>query len=137
MAYLLLHLFLLGGFDLGDLVHAVDLDLGAHDLDLVVVHGSIGADDLGVGHGAGTADADRLLQDEAIGQEGVSNGSAGFLYDMDVVQVRAPLEPQHGVHGQLGEVLLVLREQFRGERRLRDVQEVLVELLFVLRVVGG
>lgn len=46
---------------------------------------------------------------------------------MDGVQVPGALQPDDGVHRQLGEVVFVMSQQFGGQRRPGDVQEVLLE----------
>ena len=86
--YFFFHFFFFSGFNLGDFFHGVDLDLGAHDFDLVLVHGRVGAHDFGVFHARGTPHRDGLFQDESVTQEGVSDASAGLLDYMNVVQIR-------------------------------------------------
>lgn len=48
------------------------------------------------------SDADLLVEQEALGEEGVLEGAARLLDDLDVLQVRRALEAQHRVHRQLG-----------------------------------
>lgn len=103
-----LHLQLLGLFDLGDLHHGVDLHLGSENLDFVVVHGGVGDEDLGVFFPLGAARGDGLLQDEAVGQEGVLEGATRLLDKFNVVEVAGPLESEYGLDSEVSEVLSIL-----------------------------
>lgn len=60
-------------------------------------------------------------------QVGVDEAAAQLLDDVDGLQVARALEPHHGVHGELGEVRLVVREQLGGQRGAGDVQQVVLE----------
>ena len=112
--YFFFHFFLFGSFDVGDFFHGVDFHLGAHDFNLILVHGSVGTHDLGIFHASGAAHGDLLLQNKPVAQERVSDASSGFLDYMNVVQVRISVQTQHSIHRQLGEVFFVLSQQFRG-----------------------
>lgn len=57
----------------------------------------------------------------------VRQAAAELLDDVDGVQVPGALQPDDGVHRQLGEVIFVMSQQFGGQRRPGDVQEVLLE----------
>lgn len=57
----------------------------------------------------------------------VRQAAAELLDDVDGVQVPGALQPDDGVHRQLGEVVFVMSQQFGGQRRPGDVQEVLLE----------
>lgn len=57
-----------------DLLHAVDPDAGAIDLDLVRVHGGVGDQDVRVLDALRLPHADALVQDEALIQEGFLQG---------------------------------------------------------------
>mmetsp|Transcript_6458 Transcript_6458/g.17792 ORF Transcript_6458/g.17792 Transcript_6458/m.17792 type:complete len:494 (-) Transcript_6458:201-1682(-) len=131
------HLVLLGLLDGGHLGHAVDLDAAAEDLDLVRVHARVGHHDLGALDALGLAHADALLQQVALLQEGVGELAAAHLEDLDALQVEAALDARHRVHGQLGEELLLVEDQLGGERRARDVHQVLAEGHRVGGVVHG
>ena len=60
-------------------------------------------------------------------QVGVRQAAAQLLDDVDGVQVAGALQPDDGVHRQLGKVLFVVGQQFGGQRRPGDVQQVLLE----------
>ncbi|KAG7251170.1 LOW QUALITY PROTEIN: hypothetical protein CRUP_033538, partial [Coryphaenoides rupestris] len=60
---------------------------------------------------------------------GVCEAAPQLLDDVDGVEVPGAPESQHSVHGQAGEVLLVVRQQLGGQRGPGDVQEVLLEPL--------
>lgn len=60
-------------------------------------------------------------------QVGVGEAGAQLLDHVDGLQVAGALEAQHGVDGQVGEVVLVVREQLGGQRGAGDVQQVLLE----------
>lgn len=49
-------------------------------------------------------------------QVGVGETSSQLLDDMDGLQVSGALQPHDGVHGQPGKVVLVVGEQFGGQR---------------------
>lgn len=57
----------------------------------------------------------------------VRQAAAELLDDVDGVQVPGALQPYDGVHRQPGEVLLVMSQQFGGQGRPGDVQQVLLE----------
>ena len=48
---------------------------------------------------------------------GLLEGPPGHLDDLDVVKVPRPLEPQHGVHGKVGEAVLLVGQQLRAQCR--------------------
>lgn len=114
--------------------------------DLVGVHAGVGDEDVHVLHPLGLVHADLLVQQETWNnarlptwprtpaaadltfvQVGVGQAAAELLDDVDGVQVPGALQPHDGVHRQLGEVVLVVRQQLGGQRRAGDVQEVLLE----------
>lgn len=64
------------------------------------------------------------------------HSASGLLDDVDGVEIAAALEAEDGVDGDLSEVLLVLGEDLRRERRPRNVEEVLLELLCRQRHAG-
>lgn len=120
---------------------------GVTHFDLVRVHAGVGDQDLDVLHPLGLVHADLLVQQETCKrtprlqtadaaddisaltfiQVGVRQAAAQLLDDVDGVQVPGALQPDDGVHRQLGEVLLVMSQQFGGQRGPGDVQEVLLE----------
>mmetsp|Transcript_34240 Transcript_34240/g.58610 ORF Transcript_34240/g.58610 Transcript_34240/m.58610 type:complete len:562 (+) Transcript_34240:259-1944(+) len=133
---LLEHLRLLRRLDLGHLGDRVHLDLGAVDLHLVRVHRRVRHEHLAVCHPLRAADANLLVEQEAVGVEvRVAQGAARPLDDLDLVEVGRATELHHRVDRDLREELLVLREHLGRERRLRDVHQVVAELVLVLRVV--
>ena len=69
-------------------------------LDLVLVHRRVRKQDLRVLPHARLTDAERLLQNEPVLQEGVAQRAAGLLDDLDVVQVARLADAQHRVHRQ-------------------------------------
>lgn len=77
---------------------------------LISIHRGVSDEDLGVLEALGLADADLLLQDEALIEERVVHGASGLLDDVDGVEVAAALEAEDGLDGDLCEVLLVLGE---------------------------
>lgn len=60
-------------------------------------------------------------------QVGVCEAAPQLLDDVDGLQVPGALQPHDGVHGQLGEVVLVVGQEFGGQRGAGDVQQVLLE----------
>lgn len=54
--------------------------------------------------------------------------TAGLLDDLYGVEVVASLEPQDGLHTQVGEVVFVPREDLRGEGCASYVHQVLTKL---------
>mmetsp|Transcript_80971 Transcript_80971/g.242558 ORF Transcript_80971/g.242558 Transcript_80971/m.242558 type:complete len:505 (+) Transcript_80971:37-1551(+) len=115
--HLVEHLLLLGGLNLRDLGDRVHLDLGAVDLDLVGVHGRVGDEHLALLHALGAADANLLVEEEAVGVEvRIAQGASVPLDDLDLVQVGRAAQLEHGVDGNLREELLVLRQDLRNDR---------------------
>ncbi len=89
----------------------VDLDLGVH-LGLLDLQGLVDQGDLRVLLVLGHAHMGRLLvDDDALDELGVADGTALLLDDLDVVDVRLDTathlldDRQHGVHGQVGQEL--------------------------------
>ncbi len=64
-------------------------------------------------------------------QVGVGEAAAQLLDDMDGLQVARSSESEHSLHRQLGEVILVVRQQLGGERGARDVHQILLELQLI------
>ena len=69
-----------------------------HHLDLVLVHRRVRQQDLRVFPHARLPDAEGLLQNEAVRQEGVAQRATRLLDDLDVVQVARLADAQHRVH---------------------------------------
>mmetsp|Transcript_115344 Transcript_115344/g.246512 ORF Transcript_115344/g.246512 Transcript_115344/m.246512 type:complete len:332 (-) Transcript_115344:28-1023(-) len=115
----------------------VDLHASSIDLNLVRIHLAICDHHLAILQHLLVANTNPLLEDEALLQERILQRSAGLLDHLDVVQVRLPLQPQHRVHCERGEVLLLVLKKLRAERRPRDLQKVLAECGQVLAVVHG
>lgn len=69
----------------------------------------------------------------------VRQAAAQLLDDVDGVQVPGALQPYDGVHRQLGEVIFVMSQQFGGQCRPGDVQEVLLETrrVVAMETAGG
>lgn len=86
-----------------------------------MVHRGVGAHDLAILHASGTSHGDVLLQNEPVTEERVSNGSSGLLDDVDVIQIGVTVKTQHGIHGQLGEVLLVLSKELGAQRSSSNI----------------
>mmetsp|Transcript_40486 Transcript_40486/g.96218 ORF Transcript_40486/g.96218 Transcript_40486/m.96218 type:complete len:301 (-) Transcript_40486:646-1548(-) len=110
LLHLVPHLVLLRGLDIRHLLHRLRADPRAVDLNLVRVHGGVGDEDLGILDALRLPDPDLLVQDEPLVQEGLLEGPARALDDLDGLEVRGALQAQHGVHGEGREVVLVLRE---------------------------
>lgn len=81
------HFVLLGLLDFRDFGHGVYADAGAVDFYFVGVHGGVGDEDFGVGHFFGAAYADLFVHYETGFEVRVAELAAGFLYDLDVVEV--------------------------------------------------
>ena len=79
------HLGLFSSFNVSDGSHGVDLDLGAHDFDLVVVHRRVGDEDTRVLDAALAASRDLLLQHHAFRDERVAQRATWLLDNLDVV----------------------------------------------------
>mmetsp|Transcript_23269 Transcript_23269/g.53775 ORF Transcript_23269/g.53775 Transcript_23269/m.53775 type:complete len:250 (-) Transcript_23269:126-875(-) len=118
--HLRLHLLPLRLLDLGDGLQGVHLHAGAVDFYLVRVHLAVRDEDLAILHHLGHADADFLLEDEALLEEGVLQRGARLLQDLDVVQVRLPPQSQDGVDGELREVVLLVFQKLRAQCRPCD-----------------
>lgn len=123
---------------------------GVSHLDLVCVHGSVGDQDLGVLQPLRLVHSDLLVQQETwedsqkrqtsqlsnqsetsalqmsqsltFVQVGVCEASPQLLDDVDGFQVPGAFQPHDGVQSQLGEVIFVVSQQFRGQRGAGDVQ---------------
>jgi hypothetical protein len=127
--YLFAHLVPLGGLELRHLRHRVDAHARAVDLDLVRVHRRVRHEDLGVLDAPRLADADRLVEDEPLVQERVRQGAARLLQDVDRVEGRrahavlGTLEAEDRGDGELGEVVAIVRQDLRRQRRSRDAEQ--------------
>ena len=95
----------------------------------------VGNQDLGVLYPLGRVGCDRLVQNEPFVEVRVRQLSSDLLDDLDVLQVRRPLQPQYCVHGEVRKVVLVLRKDLARQRRPGNVDQVLPERLLVLSVV--
>jgi len=82
-----LHLSLLSFLNFTDLLHRVDLDLGAHNLDLVVIEGGVGNHNLGSSGKSLATGGDGLLEDHTVSKEGVTEGATSLLDKLNVVHV--------------------------------------------------
>merc|ERR1711957_1066363 len=121
------HLLLLGGFNLTNSAHGVDLNFIAHNFDFIVIHGSVGDHNSAVFGGLVASSGDALLEDETIGDEGVSEGTTGLLDNLDVIKVSSSLESHDGLDGEVGELLSIVEEELGGEGGEGDVLEILGE----------
>jgi len=121
------HLLLLGGFNLTNSAHGVDLNFSAHNFDFIVIHGSVGDHNSAVFGGLVASSGDALLEDETIGDEGVSEGTTGLLDNLDVIKVSSSLESHDGLDGEVGELLSIVEEELGGEGGEGDVLEILGE----------
>ena len=70
-------------------------------------------------------------------KEGFLEAASLDLNDLDSVKTAGAFQPQHSVHCELGEVVLVLAEDLGGQGGPGDVHEVLPESHLVLGVVGS
>mmetsp|Transcript_10347 Transcript_10347/g.29491 ORF Transcript_10347/g.29491 Transcript_10347/m.29491 type:complete len:232 (-) Transcript_10347:266-961(-) len=133
--HLLLHLVLLCRLNVSDLLHGLGADAGSIDFDLVGVHGGVGHQDLGVLDALGLPDANLLVKDEALVKKGLLEGSPGPLDDLNRLEVRGALQPEDGVHSELGKMVLVLGEDLGAQRGAGNIEQVLPEGLYVRLVV--
>mmetsp|Transcript_46684 Transcript_46684/g.74682 ORF Transcript_46684/g.74682 Transcript_46684/m.74682 type:complete len:231 (-) Transcript_46684:59-751(-) len=131
------HLLLFRRLDLAHFGHGVDAHARAVDLDLVRVHRRVGDEDLGVLDPLRVPYVELLVQDEPLVQERVLETAAGLLDELDHFQVAGSLEAQHGVHCELGEVVLVVREDLRTQGGACDVHEIALERGIVRLMVHG
>lgn len=60
-------------------------------------------------------------------QVAVCKAAAQLLDNVDGLQVSGALQPHDSIDSQLAEVIFVVSQQFRGQRRPSDVQQVLLE----------
>lgn len=134
---LLQHALLLSLLDFHNLIHARGLHLAAKDLDLVGVHGRVGNKDLGVLKALGLANADLLLQNEALVEERVLHGAAGLLDNVNRLEIATALQAQDGVDCDARKVLLVLRQNLGAQGGPCNVEEILLELLCLQEKKGG
>mmetsp|Transcript_16025 Transcript_16025/g.49926 ORF Transcript_16025/g.49926 Transcript_16025/m.49926 type:complete len:240 (+) Transcript_16025:818-1537(+) len=136
LVHLRVHLGALRRLDLRHLGHRVGLDLGAVELDLVRVHRRVGEQDLRADDLLGAVGGDLLVEQVPVWVEvRVAQRAARLLDELDLLEVRRPLELHHRIDGHLGELLLVLREDLGRERGLRDLDQVRAEPHRVGRVV--
>jgi len=90
------HACLLSLLDLAHDRHRVGLELGAKDLDLVGVHRRVADQDLGLLEALGLADAEALLQNEALLEVRVEQAATSLLDDVDCIEVAASLHKERG-----------------------------------------
>lgn len=105
------HLLLLSSLDVGDGRHGVDLDLGAHNLNFIVVHGSVSDENAWVCNTTLAASCDRFLKDHTIGDERVSEGATSLLDDLDVLEVATALESEDGLDGEISEGSTIVEQE--------------------------
>ena len=132
-----LHLELLSLLDLSDLHDGVDLDLRAEDLNLVVVHGRVGDHDARVLSRLFATGRNLLEKNETISEVRVGQRTTGLLDDLDVVKVAGALKAEHGVDGEVGEVVSLRLEKLGRKSGKSNVLEVSSELGVVIKVVEG
>mmetsp|Transcript_44780 Transcript_44780/g.78160 ORF Transcript_44780/g.78160 Transcript_44780/m.78160 type:complete len:243 (+) Transcript_44780:896-1624(+) len=132
---LVAHLVFLRLFNFGHFHHTVNSHSGAVDLDLVRVHRRVGDHNLRIFDATGLAHTETLVQHETFLQEGILQTLSGLLDDLDVVKIAGTLESEHGVHGELGEVILLHVQQLGRQSGAGNVHQVLLELRLVRRVV--
>ena len=132
-----LHLHLLGLLDLGNGGHGVDLDLGAHNLNFVVVHRGVGDKDTGLLNSAITSGSDALLENHTVGNERVSKSATGLLDDLDVIHVAGSLKSEDGLDGELSESATIVEQKLGGESGHSDVSKISLEFDLISRVVHG
>lgn len=60
-------------------------------------------------------------------QIGVGETAAELLDDVDGLQVSRALQPHDSIDGQLGKMIFVMSQQFGGQRRPSNVQQILLE----------
>jgi hypothetical protein len=106
------HLSFLSSLNVGDGGHGVDLDLGAHNLNFIVVHGSVSNENAWVIDAALTADSDRFLEDHTIGEERVSEGATGLLDDLNELNVATALQSEDGLDGKVSELSTIVEQEF-------------------------
>jgi len=107
------HFALFGLFDLGHLLHGADFDLASHYLDFVVVHRCVGHHNTGVCLSFAASRGDCLLEDEALGEERVTERASGLLNDLDIVKVSGALQSEDGLDSQISKVVSVVEKQLR------------------------
>mmetsp|Transcript_10172 Transcript_10172/g.28758 ORF Transcript_10172/g.28758 Transcript_10172/m.28758 type:complete len:504 (-) Transcript_10172:27-1538(-) len=134
---LLPHLVLLGLLYRPNLCHSLGLHASPVDFDLVRVHRGVRDENLRVLDPLWLTDANLFVQNKSFVKVRLVEGSPGLLDHLDGVQVRGPLEPKDSIDRQLGEVLLVVRQDLGRQRRSRDLKHVLLVLLRVFDVVHG
>lgn len=132
-----LHLHLLGLLDLSDLHDGVDSDLRAEDLNLVVVHGRVGDHDAGFLSRLLTAGGNLLEKNETISEVRVGQSTTGLLDDLDIIKVTGAVKAEHGVDGEVGEVISLRLEKLGGKGGKSNVLKVMSELFLIVKVVEG
>ena len=105
------HLLLLSSLDVGDGRHGVDLDLGAHNLNFIVVHGSVSNKNAWVIDTALTTSGDGFFENHTIGNERVSESATSFLDDLNVLEVAAALESEDGLDGEISEGSTIVEQE--------------------------
>ena len=108
---LIVHLLLLSSLNFGDGSHGVDLDLGAHNLNFIVVHGSVSNKNAWVIDTALTTSGDGLFENHTIGNERVSESATSLLDDLNVLEVAAALESEDGLDGEISEGSTIVEQE--------------------------
>ena len=127
-----LHLLLLSLLDLSNSGHGVDLYLGSHDLNFIVIHGSVGDENARVLNTTCTSSSNLLLKDHTFGEERVREGATRLLDDLDVVEVAGALESKDSLDGKLSESPSIVKKKLGAESGHRNIAQVLFESLLIL-----
>ena len=83
--YLHFHFFFLSCLDLGNFIHRIDLNFGAVNFNFVIVHWSVGDEDLWILFQFWGTNADRFLKDESLVKIRVFNRATWFLDNLNVI----------------------------------------------------
>lgn len=125
---------------------------------------SVGNEDLGVFYPLGAVGSNLLVQDEAcmfsaspsiqpryncpdsapgvivkgaltLIQIRVRQLAANLFDNLDMLQIRAPLQPQYRVHCQIRKIVLVMAQHLAAQRRPRNIKQILPERFLVFAIV--
>jgi hypothetical protein len=130
-----LHFALFCLLNIGDTLQGVDANLGAHNFDLIVIHGGIGNHNAGVSSHTLAASGDILLENHTVGDEGVSESTTAFLDKLNVVEVSTATEAEDSADGEFGKLFAIMEQELGAEGGEGDVLEVLTECFLIIKVV--
>ena len=101
------------------------------------VHGRVGDHDAGFLSRLLTAGGNLLEKNETISEVRVGQSTTGLLDDLDIIKVTGAVKAEHGVDGEVGEVISLRLEKLGGKGGKSNVLKVMSELFLIVKVVEG